>query len=113
MAVIHLSMSTAQASILPLAISSSWEEDVGKVKHNCVSSAYKWKLMLCFLTISLRGEVYSRKGMGPKKGSWGTTQEKVRDADAPLCTLTRKDLSERFEPLKSYAINAIPSGESI
>ena len=52
--VIQASISRTQSSIANLARSAV---DDLKVRYNCVSSAYKWKLTLCYLIISAKGEL--------------------------------------------------------
>ena len=52
--VIQASISRTQSSIANLARSAV---DYLKVRYNCVSSAYKWKLTLWYLIISPKGEL--------------------------------------------------------
>ena len=52
--IIHASISRTQSSITNLARSAV---DDMKVRCNCVSSAYKWKLALWCLLISLKGHI--------------------------------------------------------
>ena len=52
--VIQASISRTQSSIANLARSAV---DYLKVRYNCVSSAYKWKLTLWYLIISPNGEL--------------------------------------------------------
>ena len=67
--VIQASISRTQSSITNLARSAV---DDLKVRYNCVSSAYKWKLTLWCLIISPKGEVWSRNKIGPRTLSWLT-----------------------------------------
>ena len=56
--VIQLSISRTQSSIANFA---RLAEDDSKVRHDCVSSAHKWKLTSWCLIISPKGEVYKQE----------------------------------------------------